>query len=187
MGWTNPVLVDERGVLIAGHGRVAAATRLGLKTIPVIVARGWSDEEKQAYRLADNELAVRATWHPGLLPSELHDLKFGGFDLELIGFEPDRLEDILAELGSSGQTDPDSTPEIPEDPVTRPGDIWGLGNHRVGCGDSTSAADVASPGSRSYSWAPSPVNLSDWVSEPSQRSRFPEQSSRFCGNSNLLG
>jgi ParB-like chromosome segregation protein Spo0J len=135
-GWTNPALVDERGVLIAGNGRVAAAARLGLKSIPVIVARGWSEEEKQAYRLADNELAARASWDPDLLRSELRDLKFNGFALELIGFEPDRLEDILAGLRSSGLTDPDSTPEVPANPVTGPGDLWMLGDHWIGCGDS---------------------------------------------------
>jgi ParB-like chromosome segregation protein Spo0J len=137
-GWTNPVLVDEQGVLIAGHGRVAAAAKLGLKSIPVIVARDWSSEEKQAYRLADNELAARASWDSDLLRSELRDLKLAGFELDLIGFKPDRLEDILAGLGSSGLTDPDSTPEVPETPVTQSGDIWLLGGHRIGCGDSTS-------------------------------------------------
>ena len=79
-------------MLIAGHGRVAAAARLELSSVPVIVARGWSEEEKQAYRLADNELAARASWDPDPLCRELRDLKFSGFDLELIGFEPDRLE-----------------------------------------------------------------------------------------------
>jgi DNA modification methylase len=141
-GWTNAVLVDEQGVLIAGHARVGAAARLGLKSIPVIVARGWSDEEKQGYRLADNELAARSSWNPDLLRTELRDLKFSGFAIELTGFEPDRLEDILAGLGSSGLTDPDSTPEVSENPVTQSGDIWLLGDHRIGCGDSTSAADV---------------------------------------------
>jgi hypothetical protein len=134
--------VDEQGVLIAGHGRVAAAGRLGLKSIPVIVARGWSEEEKQAYRLADNELAARGSWDPDLLRSELGDLKFSGFDLDLIGFEPDRLDEILRGLGSSGLSDPDSVPDVPEQTVTRPGDIWRLGDHSVGCGDSTNAADV---------------------------------------------
>jgi len=142
-GWTNPVLADEHGVLIAGHCRVAAGAMSGLTVpIPVIVAHGWSEEEKQAYRLADNELAARASWDRDLLRNELHDLKFSGFDLELIGFEPDRLEDILAGLGSSGLTDPDSTPETSENPVTQTGDVWLLGDHRIGCGDSTSAADV---------------------------------------------
>ena len=142
-GWTNPALVDEHGELIAGHLRVAAAARLELKSIPVIVARGWSEDEKQAYRLADNELAARGSWDPDLLRSELQDLKFSGFELDLIGFEPHRLEEILAGLGSSGLTDPDSVPEIPDDPVTRPGDVWLLAAHRIGCGDSTNAADVA--------------------------------------------
>jgi DNA modification methylase len=141
-GWTNPVLVDEQGVLIAGHGRVAAAARLGLKSIPVIVARGWSEEEKQAYRLADNELAARGSWDLDLLRNELGDLKFSGFNLDLIGFEPDRLDEILRGLGSSALSDPDSVPDVPDQPVTRPGDIWLLGDHRVGCGDSTNAADV---------------------------------------------
>ena len=84
-GWTNPALVDEQGVLIAGHGRVAAAAKLGLMVpIPVIVARGWGEEEKQAYRLADNELAARGSWDPDLLRSELRDLKFSGFNLDAI-------------------------------------------------------------------------------------------------------
>ena len=142
-GWTNPVLVDEQGVLIAGHGRVASAARLGLtQPIPVIVARGWSEEAIKGYRLADNELAARASWDPELLRNELSELKFGGFDLDLIGFEPDRLDEILAGLGSRGLTDPDSLPELPTEPVTRPGDIWHMGDHRVGCGDGTSAVDV---------------------------------------------
>src|SRR5205085_12693696 len=105
------------------------------KSIPVIVARGWSEDEKQAYRLADNELAARGSWDPDLLFSELRDLKFSGFDLDLIGFEPHRLEEILAGLGSSGLTDPDNVPDIPDDPVTRPGDVWLLAAHRIGCGD----------------------------------------------------
>jgi DNA modification methylase len=142
-GWTMPVLADEEGVLLAGHARVLAAAKLGLESIPVIVARGWSEEEKRAYRLADNQLAARASWDPEQLRSELRSLEFAGFDLGLIGFEPDQLEIILAGLGASGLADPDSVPEVPAQPVTRLGDVWLLGDHRVGCGDSTSAADVA--------------------------------------------
>jgi DNA modification methylase len=112
-------------------------------SIPVIVARGWSEEEKRAYRLADNQLAARASWDFEQLRNELQELGFTGFDVGLIGFEPDQLDTILAGLGSSGLTDPDSVPEVPDQPVTRLGDIWLLGDHRVGCGDSTSAADVA--------------------------------------------
>ena len=142
-GWTMPVLVDEEGVLIAGHARVGAAATLGLTSIPVMVARGWSAEEKKAYRLADNQLAARAIWDPDLLREELYELDFGGLDLGLIGFEPDQLKTILTGLGSNGLTDPDRVPEVPEQPVTRCGDLWLLGDHRVGCGDSTSASDVA--------------------------------------------
>src|SRR5438552_4891205 len=142
-GWTMPVLVDEQGVLIAGHGRVGAAPRAGVTSIPVLVARGWSEEEKRAYRLADNQLAARASWDPHLLRNEIQELGFADFDLGLIGFEPDQLETILAGLGSSGLSDPDSVPEVPEQPVTQLGDLWLLGDHRVGCGDSTNSADVA--------------------------------------------
>src|ERR1700693_5080374 len=99
-GWTIPVLADEDGGLLAGHARIGAAARLGLTSVPVIVARGWSEEEKNAYRVADNQLAARASWHAELLRSELRDLDFTGFDLGLIGFEPDQLETILAALGS---------------------------------------------------------------------------------------
>jgi DNA modification methylase len=141
-GWTTPVLVDEEGNLLAGHGRIAAAPRAGVTSIPVIVARGWSEEEKRAYRLADNQLAARASWDFEQLRNELQELGFAGFDVGLIGFEPDQLETVLAGLGSSGLTDPDSVPEVPDKPVTRPGDIWVLGDHRIGCGDSTSAVDV---------------------------------------------
>jgi DNA modification methylase len=142
-GWTMPVLVDEQGVLIVGHGRVGAAPKAGVTSIPVIVARGWSEEEKRAYRLADNQLAARASWDSDLLRHELQELGFGGFDVGLIGFEPDQLETILAGMGSSGLTDPDSVPEVPDQPATRLGDLWLLGDHRVGCGDSTNSADVA--------------------------------------------
>jgi len=142
-GWTTPVLVDEEGSLLAGQLRFAVAAKLGLKSIPVIVARGWSQAEKRAYRLADNQLAARASWDFEQLRNELQELGFAGFDVSLIGFEPDQLETVLAGLGSSGLTDPDSVPEVPDQPVTRPGDIWVLDDHRVGCGDSTSTADVA--------------------------------------------
>src|SRR2546423_9431018 len=142
-GWTNPVLVDEEGNLLAGHLRVAAAPRAGVTSIPVIVARGWSEAEKRAYRLADNQLAARASWDPEQLRTQLQELEFGRFDVSVIGFEPDQLETILAGLGSSGLTDPDSVPEVPDQPISRRGDLWLLDDHRVGCGDSTLAADVA--------------------------------------------
>src|ERR1700736_392701 len=97
-GWTMPALVDEEGVLIVGHGRVAAAPRAEVTSIPVIVARGWSEEEKRAYRLADNQLAARADWDFEQLRNELQELGFAGFDVGLIGFEPDRLPRSLADF-----------------------------------------------------------------------------------------
>jgi hypothetical protein len=142
-GWTMPVLVDEQGRIIAGEARLRVAQKLKLRFIPVVVGRGWTEAEKRAYRLADNQLAARASWNSDLLRAELQALDFAGFNLDLLGFEWDQLQAILNLLGSSGRTDPDSIPEIPEQPVTRPGEIWQLGTHRVGCGDSTSAADVA--------------------------------------------
>jgi DNA modification methylase len=142
-GWTRPVLVDEEGRIIAGHACVVAAAKLGVRSVPVVVATGWSDEEKRAYRVADNQLAARASWDPELLRLEIEGLGAGGFDLDLIGFDPDQLESILAGLGTSGLTDPDRVPEVPEHPVTQLGDVWLLGDHRVGCGNSTSAVDVS--------------------------------------------
>jgi DNA modification methylase len=142
-GWTMPVLADENGELLAGCARVAAAAKDGRTSVPVVVARGWSDEEKRAYRLADNQLAARASWDPEQLSKELRDLKFAEFDLGLIGFEPDQLEQFLGDLGSNSRTDPDSVPELPDRPVTRAGDLWLLGDHRIGCGDSTGAVHVA--------------------------------------------
>ena len=122
-GWTMPVLVDEKGIVIVGAARVAAAAKLRQQSIPVIVARGWSEEQKRAYRLADNQLAARASWDFELLCNELRELEFAGFDLGLIGFDPDQLETILAGLGSSGLADPDSVPEVPDNPVTQRGDV----------------------------------------------------------------
>lgn len=141
-GWTNAPLVDEEGELIAGHGRVAAAAKLGLKFIPVVVARGWTAEEKQAYRIADNQLTARGAWDPDLLRSELGELQVTGFDLNLTGFDLDQLDDVLASLGSGRLTDPDAVPEVSERVISRIGDTWRLGCHRVRCGDSTNADDV---------------------------------------------
>jgi DNA modification methylase len=140
-GWTNPVLVDEAGTIIAGHGRVLAASQLGYGEIPVIVARGWSDAQKRAYILADNQLALNAGWDIGLLKGELRGLKDWGFDLDLLGF--DNLEALLADDGTQGLTDPDAAPALPEVPTARVGDVWLLGRHRLVCGDATKAQDAA--------------------------------------------
>ena len=137
-GWTSPVLVSEDGIMIAGHGRVMAARKLGLKEVPVMVARGWTEAQRRAYVLADNQLALNAGWDMDLLSIEMQDLNTDGFDLSLIGFDDKMLDALLADKPEDGLTDPDDVPEPPADPVSKPGDVWVLGGHRLMCGDSTS-------------------------------------------------
>lgn len=141
-GWTNPILIDEDSGIIAGHGRVMAADKLGLKDVPVMVASGWSDAQKKAYILADNQLALNAGWDTEMLSLELKDLDGLDFDLDLIGFGEDFLAGMLID-GNEGLTDPDEVPEAPEEPETKLGDVWKLGKHRLVCGDSTDADTVA--------------------------------------------
>jgi DNA modification methylase len=140
-GWTNPVLADENGTLIAGHGRVAAAKKLGLTEAPVMIAHGWSEAKKRAYCIADNKLALNAGWDEDMLSTELSDLQGLAFDLDLIGFDEKELSRLLQ---SDGAVDgEDEIPEVPEVAVSRAGDLWRLGNHRLLCGDATDEASVA--------------------------------------------
>ena len=144
-GWTNPVLVDEDGGIIAGHGRVMAAKRLGLKEVPVIVASGWTEAQKRAYIIADNKLALNAGWDEAMLALELGDLQELGFDTNLVGFSTDELEDLLAgedEETTEGLTPEDEIPDALAEAVSVTGDVWQLGKHRVMCGDSTIISDV---------------------------------------------
>ncbi|TAN63169.1 MAG: site-specific DNA-methyltransferase [Magnetospirillum sp.] len=145
-GFNVPVLVDERGVLIAGHGRLLAARHLGLAEVPVIRLGHLTDAQARAYRLADNQLALNAGWDDELLAAELARLQEDGFSLDLIGFSDEDLDRLMAEADAegdgAGEGDEDDIPEPPADPVTRPGDLWILGRHRLLCGDSTVLADV---------------------------------------------
>jgi hypothetical protein len=136
-GWTNPILVDEVGSIIAGHGRVLAARKLGYTQAPVMVAEGWTQAQKAAYIIADNKLALNAGWDFDMLKLELGELESEGFALELTGFSADELKNLLIEE-TTGLTDEDAVPEVPDDPVTQPGDVWVMGKHRLMCGDSTS-------------------------------------------------
>ena len=136
-GWTNPVLVDGANGIIAGHGRVLAARKLGLDKVPVIELARMSGAQKRAYVLADNQLALNAGWDEPLLRLELTDLEALGFDLGLIGFGAGELERLLAGESQEGLTDDDAAPELPDTPVTRPGDLWTMGEHRLLCGDAT--------------------------------------------------
>ena len=136
-GWTTPVLIDEDGEIIAGHGRVMAARKLGIEEVPTMTATGWSKAQKQAYVLADNQLPQNAGWDMDLLKVEMEDLSGDGFDLSLIGFGDDMLANMLVDP-TEGLTDEDAVPDVPDIPVTVLGDVWLLGNHRLMCGDSTS-------------------------------------------------
>ena len=140
-GWTNPILVDSNNGVIAGHGRVLAARKLGLTRVPVIALAHLTLDQKRAYILADNQLALNAGWDKELLALELGELKDAGFELELIGFSGDELQS-LTDKESAGLTDEDAVPEAPVEPKTKPGDVYVLGNHRLLCGDSTVLANV---------------------------------------------
>jgi ParB-like chromosome segregation protein Spo0J len=131
-GWTNPILVDGEKGLIAGHGRLLAARKLELNEVPVIELSHLTPEQKKAYILADNRLAENAGWDQELLKLELAELKSADFDLELMGFSDKELDELLGinEEGG-GLTEDDAIPETPVDPVSRPGDLWILGNHRL--------------------------------------------------------
>jgi DNA modification methylase len=141
-GWTTPVLVSEDGTLIAGHGRVMAARKLGLQEVPVMIARGWTEAQRRAYVLADNQLALNAGWDMDLLSIEMQDLNADGFDLSLIGFDDKMLDALLADKPEDGLTDPDDVPEPPADPVSKLGDVWVMDRHRLICGSSTEADTV---------------------------------------------
>ena len=140
-GWTVPLLVTEDDEVIAGHGRLLAARHLGLSEVPVIRLSHLSPEQVRAYRVADNQLVLAGAWDEELLAAELHALNATGFDLDLTGF--DQEDRLLAPLdGDDGLAGEDVIPEPPVDPVSRPGDLWLLGGHRLLCGDSTKADDV---------------------------------------------
>ena len=146
-GWTNPILVDGDNGVIAGHGRILAARKLGLAEVPVIELSHLTETQRRAYILADNKLALNGGWDNDLLALELGDLKDAGFDLGLTGFSGDEIADLLDATADDGESEDDgAADEVPEpaaDPVVRPGDLWLLGEHRLLCGDSTSPADVA--------------------------------------------
>lgn len=144
-GFTNPVLIDADGVIIAGHGRIMAATRLGLKEVPCIRLCHLSETQKRAYIIADNRLALSAGWNNEMLRLEIEDLKLDDFDLDLLGFDDKEMEDLLTEPVEDYEEDADGeVMEPPAIPVTRLGDVWILGKHRLMCGDSTNIEAIES-------------------------------------------
>ncbi|MGE3718081.1 MAG: site-specific DNA-methyltransferase [Bauldia sp.] len=140
-GFTNPILVDGENGIIAGHGRLLAARKLGMAEVPVIELAGMTEAEKRAYIIADNKLALNAGWDDELLRLEFVDLEGLGFDLALTGFDLDEIAGLM-NVGRHGLTDPDEVPEPPVVPTSRVGDLWHLGQHCLLCGDSTNPADV---------------------------------------------
>lgn len=142
-GWTNPILVDGANGIIAGHGRLMAARKLGMEAVPVIELAHLSEPQRKALIIADNKLAMNAEWDNDLLMLELGELLEGGFDLDLLGFGKDELDALLSPTeATEGLTDEDAVPEAPAVPVTVLGDVWLLGRHRVMCGDSCSITDM---------------------------------------------
>ena len=137
-GWTNPILIDGNNGIIAGHGRLMAARKLGHDKVPTIELKDLTETQKKAYIIADNRLALNAGWDNEMLTIELNDLLADGFALEILGFDTKELDALLEPEMVEGLTDEDEVPPLPEEPKTKLGDIYQLGNHRLMCGDSTS-------------------------------------------------
>jgi DNA modification methylase len=137
-GWTNPILIDGENTIIAGHGRLLAARKLGLDKVPAIVLDHLTKPQQRALVIADNQLALNAGWDMDMLKAEIEDLNLDDFDISLLGFDDKFLDGLLEPEPTEGLTDEDAVPEVPETPKTVLGDVWVLGNHRLMCGDSTS-------------------------------------------------
>jgi DNA modification methylase len=141
-GWTNPILIDGDNGIIAGHGRLSAARKLGHKEVPVIELKDLTETQRKAYIIADNRLALNAGWDNEMLTIELNDLMADGFALDILGFDSKELASLLEPEVVEGLTDEDAAPPLPDEPKTKLGDIYQLGNHRLMCGDSTSVDAV---------------------------------------------
>lgn len=141
-GWTNPILINEENSVIAGHGRLEAAKKLGMEAVPCIRLVGLTDAQRRALVIADNKLAENAGWDFDLLRTELSELNELNFDLGVMGFNVDELNKLMAPTGTDGLTDPDDAPPVPDFPVAQPGDLWVLGGHRLLVGDATVLNDV---------------------------------------------
>ena len=146
-GWQQPIVVDKDMVVIVGHTRLKAAEQLGLTEVPVVVADHLTPEQVRASRIADNKTGEIAEWDYTLLPMELKDLQNADFDLSVLGFDTDELDKLLngdaEDTIAEGETEPDAVPEVPEEPVSKKGEIYRLGEHLLLCGDSTRKEDIA--------------------------------------------
>ena len=162
-GWRQPIVVDPGDVIVLGHTRLLAGQRLGHATVPVHIARDLSPAQIKAYRLADNRSAQETSWDYDLLPIEIGALAALDYDIDVLGFDPDEVAAIMAQP-TSGLTDPDEIPQPPAEPISKLGDLWQLGEHRLLCGDATSAADVMRlmGGKRAVLMATDPPYLVDY-------------------------
>ncbi|MGA4029658.1 site-specific DNA-methyltransferase [Ralstonia nicotianae] len=138
-GFTNPILAGGDGVIVAGHGRLAAAMKLGLQVVPVVALDHLSPTQRRALVITDNRIAENAGWDEAVLRAELAALDAANFDVSLTGFDADALADLMDGEEGDGQAEESALPEVPEDPISRPGDVWVLGRHRLLCGDATVA------------------------------------------------
>jgi DNA modification methylase len=141
-GFRQPIVVDEQGVIVVGHTRYKAATKLGMDLVPVHVATGLTPAQLKAYRIADNQTARLSEFDNDKLAAELIELQTMDIDLDLTGFTPEELIGLMTPATPEGLTDPDAVPEPPDQAITQPGDLWVLGSHRLLCGDSSNPADV---------------------------------------------
>jgi ParB-like chromosome segregation protein Spo0J len=142
-GFVNPILAGPDCVIIAGHGRLLAARKLGMKEVPVIVIEGLNENQRRALVIADNKLSLNAGWDEEALRLEIEALRDADYDLNIIGFEDEELARLLeSQDANGGLTDEDSVPDLQEVPISLAGDLWRLGDHRVLCGDATSPAEV---------------------------------------------
>ncbi len=166
-GWRQPIVIDEDGTIVVGHTRYLAALKLGMTEVPTHTATGLTPAQLKAYRIADNATASIAEWDPDLLPVELGELQALDFDLSLLGFDESELTEWMAPPANEGLCDPDEVPAPPAEPVTSRGDLWTLGEHRLLCGDSTDAADVARvmDGAKAALCATDPPYLVDYTGD----------------------
>ena len=169
-GFTNPILIDSDSGVIAGHARLEAARKLSLTEVPVIVLDHLTETQKRAYILVDNRLALNAGWDDELLAAELATLREEEFDLNLLGFDDEELDRLRNELDSPLDADENAAPEVEEIAVSRPGDLWLLGPHRVLCGDACSRADLEPGGltGNRRTWC-SPIHPTTWTTRRRMR------------------
>jgi len=183
-GWTNPILVDGDKGIIAGHGRLMAARKLKMKEVPTIELKHLTDTQRKALIIADNKLALNADWDNELLTIELNELLADGFALEVLGFNPDELSALLEPEVVKGLTDEDAVPDVSDEPKTKLGDIYQLGNHRLMCGDSTSidAVDKLMDGQKAdmvFTDPPYNVNFTGALSSTSKSGKLIKMSDGY--------